>query len=160
VPRISIIRCRALHLYYSTCLWLLRGETGEPSDSRPLAAENRPNTLTSCGPDSPYSLNRSSPTVHTVIITHPSVERCYKERLRPGIASKAARRSLLLTYLEESAMAGSTGSTRPKITPYLVYLIFITTLGPFQFGYHLVRLRRLECYPGGFADTDLIVKSG
>lgn len=26
-----------------------------------------------------------------------------------------------------------------KVTPYLVYLVFITTLGPLQFGYHLVR---------------------
>lgn len=25
-----------------------------------------------------------------------------------------------------------------KVTPYLVYLVFITTLGPLQFGYHLV----------------------
>lgn len=25
-----------------------------------------------------------------------------------------------------------------KITPYLIYLVFITTLGPLQFGYHLV----------------------
>ena len=24
-------------------------------------------------------------------------------------------------------------------TPYLLYIVFITTLGPFQFGYHLVR---------------------
>lgn len=25
-----------------------------------------------------------------------------------------------------------------KITPYLIYLVFVTTLGPLQFGYHLV----------------------
>lgn len=24
------------------------------------------------------------------------------------------------------------------VTPYLIYLVFITTLGPLQFGYHLV----------------------
>ena len=25
-----------------------------------------------------------------------------------------------------------------KVTPYLIYLVFVTTLGPLQFGYHLV----------------------
>lgn len=25
-----------------------------------------------------------------------------------------------------------------KVTPYLIYLVLITTLGPLQFGYHLV----------------------
>jgi hypothetical protein len=33
------------------------------------------------------------------------------------------------------ALGGSTGS---KVTPYLIYLVFITTLGALQFGYHLV----------------------
>jgi hypothetical protein len=27
---------------------------------------------------------------------------------------------------------------RSRVTPYLIYLVFITTLGPLQFGYHLV----------------------
>lgn len=27
-----------------------------------------------------------------------------------------------------------------KVTPYLIYLVFVTTLGPLQFGYHLVCL--------------------
>ncbi|PYI26536.1 general substrate transporter [Aspergillus indologenus CBS 114.80] len=31
-------------------------------------------------------------------------------------------------------------STRSRVTPYLVYLVFITTLGPLQFGYHLAEL--------------------
>jgi hypothetical protein len=30
-------------------------------------------------------------------------------------------------------------STPSKVTPYLIYLVFIVTLGPLQFGYHLVR---------------------
>lgn len=30
-------------------------------------------------------------------------------------------------------------SGKSGVTPYLVYLVFITTLGPLQFGYHLVR---------------------
>ncbi|KAF9888149.1 hypothetical protein FE257_009285 [Aspergillus nanangensis] len=34
----------------------------------------------------------------------------------------------------------SNESIRSRITPYLVYLIFITTLGPLQFGYHLAEL--------------------
>lgn len=29
---------------------------------------------------------------------------------------------------------------RSRVTPYLVYLVFITTLGPLQFGYHLVSI--------------------
>ncbi|KAL3259913.1 hypothetical protein ABHI18_004991 [Aspergillus niger] len=29
---------------------------------------------------------------------------------------------------------------RSRVTPYLVYLVFITTLGPLQFGYHLAEL--------------------
>ncbi|KAL2852618.1 general substrate transporter [Aspergillus pseudodeflectus] len=29
---------------------------------------------------------------------------------------------------------------RSKVTPYLIYLVFITTLGPLQFGYHLAEL--------------------
>ncbi|KAE8167328.1 general substrate transporter [Aspergillus tamarii] len=32
------------------------------------------------------------------------------------------------------------GSNRSKVTPYLIYLVFITTLGPLQFGYHLAEL--------------------
>lgn len=32
------------------------------------------------------------------------------------------------------------GSTRSQVTPYLIYLVFIATLGPLQFGYHLVRM--------------------
>ncbi|KAB8072632.1 general substrate transporter [Aspergillus leporis] len=35
------------------------------------------------------------------------------------------------------ALGGSTGS---KVTPYLIYLVFITTLGALQFGYHLAEL--------------------
>ncbi|KAJ6018637.1 hypothetical protein N7499_010171 [Penicillium canescens] len=31
-------------------------------------------------------------------------------------------------------------STKSSVTPYLVYLVFITTLGPLQFGYHLAEL--------------------
>ncbi|KAB8228433.1 putative MFS glucose transporter [Aspergillus alliaceus] len=34
-------------------------------------------------------------------------------------------------------LSGSSGS---KVTPYLIYLVFITTLGPLQFGYHLAEL--------------------
>ncbi|KAJ5749323.1 uncharacterized protein N7511_011019 [Penicillium nucicola] len=34
----------------------------------------------------------------------------------------------------------SDGSSKSKVTPYLVYLVFITTLGPLQFGYHLAEL--------------------
>lgn len=33
------------------------------------------------------------------------------------------------------------GETTSRVTPYLIYLVFIVTLGPLQFGYHLVRLR-------------------
>ncbi|BCS22084.1 putative MFS glucose transporter [Aspergillus puulaauensis] len=29
---------------------------------------------------------------------------------------------------------------QPRVTPYLIYLVFITTLGPLQFGYHLAEL--------------------
>lgn len=32
----------------------------------------------------------------------------------------------------------ASGSTRSSITPYLLYLVFVATLGPLQFGYHLV----------------------
>ncbi|KAE8351713.1 general substrate transporter [Aspergillus coremiiformis] len=32
------------------------------------------------------------------------------------------------------------GSSEWKVTPYLIYLVFITTLGPLQFGYHLAEL--------------------
>ncbi|KAE8380228.1 general substrate transporter [Aspergillus bertholletiae] len=32
------------------------------------------------------------------------------------------------------------GSSGPKVTLYLIYLVFITTLGPLQFGYHLAEL--------------------
>lgn len=39
-----------------------------------------------------------------------------------------------------------------KVTPYLVYLVFITTLGPLQFGYHLVRQMR-------HSPTDIVNKS-
>lgn len=35
-------------------------------------------------------------------------------------------------------MAGQ--STQSRVNPYLVFLIFIVTLGPLQFGYHLVRM--------------------
>ncbi|CEJ57428.1 Putative Permease of the major facilitator superfamily [Penicillium brasilianum] len=31
-------------------------------------------------------------------------------------------------------------STRSQVTPYLIYLVFIVTLGPLQFGYHLAEL--------------------
>ncbi|KAJ5153476.1 uncharacterized protein N7482_009954 [Penicillium canariense] len=31
-------------------------------------------------------------------------------------------------------------STRSRVTPYLIYLVFIVTLGPLQFGYHLAEL--------------------
>lgn len=31
-----------------------------------------------------------------------------------------------------------------RVTPYLVYLVFVTTLGPLQFGYHLVSLLPLS----------------
>ncbi|KAF3390402.1 putative metabolite transport protein [Penicillium rolfsii] len=31
-------------------------------------------------------------------------------------------------------------STRSQVTPYLIYLVFIATLGPLQFGYHLAEL--------------------
>ncbi|KAL2794497.1 general substrate transporter [Aspergillus keveii] len=31
-------------------------------------------------------------------------------------------------------------TARSKVTPYLIYLVFITTLGPLQFGYHLAEL--------------------
>lgn len=32
-----------------------------------------------------------------------------------------------------------TGDSIPsRVTPYLIYLVFVTTLGPLQFGYHLV----------------------
>lgn len=31
-------------------------------------------------------------------------------------------------------------SSQSRVTPYLIYLVFVTTLGPLQFGYHLVRL--------------------
>ncbi|CAL5867906.1 uncharacterized protein PFLUO_LOCUS2128 [Penicillium psychrofluorescens] len=30
--------------------------------------------------------------------------------------------------------------TQSRVTPYLVYLVFVTTLGPLQFGYHLAEL--------------------
>ncbi|KAL4783193.1 general substrate transporter [Aspergillus varians] len=36
-------------------------------------------------------------------------------------------------------MASGHGA-RPRVTPYLIYLVFITTLGPLQFGYHLAEL--------------------
>lgn len=31
---------------------------------------------------------------------------------------------------------------QPRVTPYLIYLVFITTLGPLQFGYHLVSIHQ------------------
>lgn len=31
-------------------------------------------------------------------------------------------------------------STSSQVTPYLIFLVFIVTLGPLQFGYHLVRM--------------------
>lgn len=34
----------------------------------------------------------------------------------------------------------ASGSTQSRVTPYLIYLVFVTTLGPLQFGYHLVSL--------------------
>ncbi|KAL4921994.1 general substrate transporter [Aspergillus aurantiobrunneus] len=34
----------------------------------------------------------------------------------------------------------SSHMARPRVTPYLIYLVFITTLGPLQFGYHLAEL--------------------
>ena len=34
--------------------------------------------------------------------------------------------------------------TQAQVTPYLVFLIFIVTLGPLQFGYHLVRMLMSE----------------
>ncbi|PLB53392.1 general substrate transporter [Aspergillus steynii IBT 23096] len=37
-------------------------------------------------------------------------------------------------------MMTSVSPTRSRVTPYLIYLVFITTLGPLQFGYHLAEL--------------------
>ncbi|OAX82425.1 hypothetical protein ACJ72_03221 [Emergomyces africanus] len=37
-------------------------------------------------------------------------------------------------------MALTTSASRSMVTPYLVFIIFITTLGPLQFGYHLAEL--------------------
>lgn len=37
----------------------------------------------------------------------------------------------------QHAMA-SPARTGSKVTLYLIYLVFVTTLGPLQFGYHLV----------------------
>lgn len=31
-------------------------------------------------------------------------------------------------------------STQSQVTLYLVFLVFVVTLGPLQFGYHLVRI--------------------
>lgn len=33
--------------------------------------------------------------------------------------------------------------TQSRVTPYLIYLVLIVTLGPLQFGYHLVRSHSL-----------------
>lgn len=39
------------------------------------------------------------------------------------------------------ALIMATGnSASSRVTPYLIYLVFIATLGPLQFGYHLVRM--------------------
>lgn len=35
-------------------------------------------------------------------------------------------------------------ATQYRVTPYLIYLVFVTTLGPLQFGYHLVRNESLQ----------------
>lgn len=32
-----------------------------------------------------------------------------------------------------------------NITPYLVFIVFVTTIGPLQFGYHMVRLTLPDC---------------
>ncbi|KAK2786141.1 hypothetical protein FQN53_006903 [Emmonsiellopsis sp. PD_33] len=37
-------------------------------------------------------------------------------------------------------MTLTTSTIRSRVTPYLVFLIFVTTLGPLQFGYHLAEL--------------------
>ncbi|EEH42083.1 glucose transporter [Paracoccidioides lutzii Pb01] len=37
-------------------------------------------------------------------------------------------------------MTLTTSTSRTSVTPYLVFLIFVTTLGPLQFGYHLAEL--------------------
>lgn len=36
------------------------------------------------------------------------------------------------------AVQAKTMVSPSKITPYLIYLVFVATLGPFQFGFHLV----------------------
>lgn len=44
-----------------------------------------------------------------------------------------------------------------KVTPYLIYLVFITTLGPLQFGYHLVSSvisRQAFCIQRGRVDAN------
>lgn len=35
-------------------------------------------------------------------------------------------------------------SIRSRVTPYLIYLVFVTTLGPLQFGYHLVQVAEFQ----------------
>lgn len=57
-------------------------------------------------------------------------------------------------------MAGSTGRPPSKITPYLVYLVFITTLGPFQFGYHLVSKTSLHLVAAALQRLSFILKPG
>ena len=39
------------------------------------------------------------------------------------------------------------GGSPARVTPYLIYLLFITTLGPLQFGYHLVRNQHADLHP-------------
>lgn len=64
--------------------------------------------------------------------------------MRPELL-ESRRETLLSSSITMANEVASSG-----ITPYLVFLIFVTTLGPLQFGYHLVRSH----YPDIFAPLD------
>lgn len=51
------------------------------------------------------------------------------------ITSTTSRLPITRDQVEDMAL----GASPARVTPYLIYLVFITTLGPLQFGYHLVR---------------------
>ncbi len=68
------------------------------------------------------------------------MDRALLNRTSSGYRSlKQASSSDYAASLSDSVMASS-----KRITPFLFYLVFIVTLGPLQFGYHLVSCSRAQ----------------
>jgi hypothetical protein len=66
------------------------------------------------------------------------MDRASLNRTSSGYSSlKQASSRDYAASLSDSPMASS-----KRITPFLLYLVFIVTLGPLQFGYHLVSSSR------------------